>query len=161
MFLIGKKNLTSGFLLVEVIIAISIIIVSVLTSMSVTQKSIFVSRQSLHISQATSLLEEGAEVMRIVRDGSWNNITSLSNGTNYYPVFMTGSWTLSNTPSNIGIFTRKINIASVNRDATTADIAVSGIDDPGTKLVTVTVTWIEGAETLSKTLSFYIMDIFS
>lgn len=145
--------------MVEVLIAISIIVVSVLAAMSVTQKSISVSRQALHTSEASFLLEEGAEVVRIVRDNSWANISSLTNATDYYPVF-SGSWTLSSTPSTVGIFTRTVNVASVNRDASD-DIASSGTDDPSTKLITITVSWNEGENVVSKTLSFYIMDIFS
>lgn len=146
-------------MLIELVVAASIIVISVLAIMSVTQKSIYISRQALHISQASFLLEEGAEVVRIIRDDSWNNISSLTNATNYYPIF-SGSWTLSTTPSKIGIFTRTIQVANVNRNATTADISSSGTNDVGTKLVAVTVSWTEGGNTINKTLSFYIMDIF-
>ena len=145
---------------VDVIVAISIIVLSVLAAMTVTQKSIYVSRQALHVSQASFLLEEGAEVTRILRDNAWSNISSLSTGTNYYPTF-SGTWTLSTTPSTVGIFTRTVTIANVNRDATTGDIAVSGVNDPGTKLITVIVSWTESGQTINKTLSFYIMNIFS
>jgi len=145
---------------VEVIVAIAIIVVSVLAAMTVTQKSISVSRQALHTSQASFLLEEGAEATRILRDNAWSNISSLSVGTNYYPTF-SNSWTLSATPSTVGIFTRTITVANVNRNVTTGDIAVSGTNDPGTKLIIVTVSWNESGQAISKTLSFYMMDIFS
>ncbi|HAS81079.1 MAG: hypothetical protein UR25_C0005G0006 [Candidatus Nomurabacteria bacterium GW2011_GWE1_32_28] len=155
------KKISGGFMMVEVIVAISIIVVSVLAAMSVTQKSIFVSRQALHVKEASFLLEEGAESMRIIRDNSWNNISTLNIGTDYYFTFSGGTWTLSNIPSTTGIFVRKVNISNVNRNVSTDDIESLGIDDPGTKLITITVSWIDGGETLSKTLSFYIMDIFS
>jgi len=147
--------------MVEVIVAISIIVVSVLAAMSVTQKSIFVSRQALHVKEASFLLEEGAESVRIIRDNSWNNISALNVGTDYYLIFLGQTWTLSSTPSSVGIFTRKVNILNVNRNVSTDDIANLGTYDPGTKLTTITVSWVDGGETLSKTLSFYIMDIFS
>ena len=156
---IDKKN--RGFMTVEVIVAIAIIVVAVLAAMTVTQKSVSVSRQSLHVSQANFLLEEGAEVVRVLRDNAWSNISGLTDGTSYYPTFSTGSWTLSTTLSTVGIFTRTITVASVNRDATSGDISVSGTNDPGTKLITVTVSWNEGGQVMSKTLSFYIMNIFS
>jgi len=155
-----KQKLVSGFMTVEVIVATAIIVISVLAAMTVTQKSISVSRQALHTSQASFLLEEGAEVVRILRDNAWSNVSSLNVGTNYYPTF-SSSWTLSTTPSTVGIFTRTVVVTNVNRDATTSDIAVSGTNDPGTKLITVTVSWSESGQTISKTLSFFIMDIFS
>lgn len=151
---------TGGFMMIEVIIVASIIIVSVLAAMSVTEKAIFVSRQSLHILQSSFLLEEGAEVMRLERDNSWNNISSLDVNTTYYPVFNNGSWELATISVPLGIFTRAINIADVERDATTQDITNSGVVDAGTKLVTITVSWPEGGSILSKSLSFYLMDIF-
>lgn len=150
-----------GFLTIEVLIGIFIITISILASMAVVQKSIYISRQALHFSQANFLLEEGAEVIRINRDDDWSNISSLLLNTDYYPLFSSGSWSLSTTPNTVGIFTRKINIANVNRDDTTDDISSIGTEDSGTKLVTVTVSWVEGGTTISKTLSFYILDIFS
>ena len=147
--------------MIEVVIVASIITVSVLAAMSVTQKAIYVSRQALHISEASFLLEEGAEIVRIFRDNSWESISSLDVKTNYYPSFVDNVWTLSAIPSTLGIFTRTINIADVNRDVSTEDIASSGANDDGTKLVTITVSWMEGGTTVNKTLSFYIMDIFS
>ena len=151
-----------GFMTVEVLVAASIITVSILAAMAVTQKSVYVSRQAFHMTQAEFLLEEGAEVARILRDNAWTNISSLTAGVNYYPVFLAGTWTLSATPNTVDIFTRTASVASVNRDNTTKDIVSSGgtLDD-GTKLVTITVSWSEGGVAVTKTLQFYIMNIFS
>ncbi len=148
--------------MVEVLVAASIITASILAAMAVTQKSIYVSRQSFHATQAAFLLEEGAEAVRITRDNAWSNISGLTAGTNYYPTFSGGTWTLSATPSTVGIFTRTVVITPVNRDNTTKDIVSSGGTlDSGTKLTTVTVSWPEGGVTVTKTLKFYILDIFS
>lgn len=147
--------------MVEVLVAISIITVSVLVAMNVAQKSVYLFRQAFHTNQAAFLLEEGAEAVRIMRDDAWSNISSLTVGTTYYPTFSGGTWLLSATPNTIGIFTRTAIITSVNRDDSTQDIASVGTDDPKTKLVTLTVSWPEGGTTVIKTLKFYIIDIFS
>lgn len=156
-----NEKFTAGFLAVEILVAVSIITVAMLAAMAVSQKSIQVSRQAFHSAQASFLLEEGAEVVRIARDNAWTNISSLTSGTNYYPVFSGGAWIFSPSANMVGIFTRTISIAGVNRDNATKDISDSGSDDPGTKLVTVTVSWPEGGTTVIKTLRFYLMDIFS
>ena len=148
-------------MVIEVLIAASIISVSILAATAVAQKSVYVSRESLHITQAGFLLEEGAEAVRIVRDNAWSNVSSLALNTNDYPAFSGGTWTLSSTANTVGIFTRTVSVASVMRDNTTKDISSSGTVDTGTKLITVKVSWNEGGSTLSKTLSFYIMNIFS
>ncbi len=160
--LMKKVSKNSGFMMVETLVAASIIAVSVLVSMTVAQKSVYISRQALHTAQAAFLLEEGAEMVRILRDNSWNNISNLTAGTTYYPTFSGSAWTLSTTGSTVGIFTRSLTISSVNRDDTTKDIVnSSGTPDSGTKLFTVTVSWGEGGTTITKTLKFYIANIFS
>ena len=141
--------------------AISIIVISIIAAMTVAQKSIYVSRQALHSTQAGFLLEEGAEAVRIFRDNAWANISGLTAGTSYYPTFAGNTWSLSATSNTVGIFTRIVTVSGVNRDNTTQDIASIGTNDPGTKLITVTVSWPEGGTTISKTLQFYITDIFS
>ena len=128
---------------VEALVAVSIITVSILAAMAVTQKSVYVSRQALHATQVAFLLEEGAENARIARDDAWSNVAVLD------------------TSGQIGIFSRTIVASSAKRDNTTEDISSAGTDDAGTKLITVTVSWLEGGATITKTLQFYIMDIFS
>lgn len=151
-----------GFMIVEILVAASIIAMSVLASSSVAQKSINVSRQAFHSAQAAFLLEEGAEAMRIYRDNAWSNISGMTVATDYYPLFSGGTWTFSTTPTTIDRFTRKVVVSNVNRDSTTQDIVTSGgVLDSGTKLVTVTVSWLQGNITVTKTLSFYLADIFS
>lgn len=154
-----KKNL--GFMMVEVLVAVSIMTISVIASMAVAEKALSVSRISLDTAQATFLLEEGAESIRIMRDNAWSNISNLNTNTTYYPTFSGSSWSMSTTPNTVGIFTRTVTISNVNRDATTADISTNGTNDTGTKLVNVVVFWTDGGKTLTKNLSFYVFDIFS
>ncbi|MEI7809931.1 MAG: hypothetical protein WCI41_00015 [bacterium] len=156
---LNKKSY--GFMMVEILVAASIMTVIILAVMSVAQKTISVSRVSVESTQASFLLEEGAEVARTIRDNGWSNVLALNTSTTYYPTFTGGVWTLSSTPNTIGIFTRTVNISNVNRDNTTADISVTGTNDTGTKLITVTVTWVDGGQTITRTLPFYISDIFS
>lgn len=147
--------------MVEVMIIVSIITITVLAMLGVADRSIFVARKTTHVAQATFLLEEGVEIVKILRDNNWTNISGLTTDTDYYPIFSSGSWSLSSTPSSVGIFTRTINVQDVNRDAISGDISTTGNNDVGTRLVTVTVSWQEGGDTASRTLSFYIVDIFS
>lgn len=155
------KSKYSGFMMIEVIVATSIIVIFVLIAMSVASKSIRFSHESLRNTQASFLIEEGAESVRILRDNAWTNISSLTAGTTYYPTFTGGTWTLSSTPSDVDGFTRTVVFTDVNRNASTGDIAPSGSSDTGTKFVTVSVSWLESGQTITRTLSFYILDIFS
>lgn len=187
-----KKSLNkkqSGFMIIEILVAASIIAMSVLAASNVAQKSINVSRQAFHSAQAAFLLEEGAEVTRVMRDNAWSNLSGLTSGTEYYPMYcktgdsysdskcqsysVSAPWTLvpmnnsspyflTNQSANVGRFIRKVVVSDVYRDSTTQDIVASGgVLDTGTKLVTITVSWAQGSATVSKTLSFYLADIFS
>jgi Tfp pilus assembly protein PilV len=157
-----------GFLAVEILVAVSIIAVSILAAMAVSQKSIYVSRQAFHMTQAGFLLEEGAEAIRIFRDdNTWANFTTIFNtSSTYYIPATISSWTASLPTTSSGnlidnFFTRTVTLANVNRNSTTQDISSTGTNDPGTKLVTITVSWPEGGKTITKTLQFYITNIFS
>lgn len=68
---------------------------------------------------------------------------------------------MSTTSNTVGIFTRKVNVSAVNRDNVTGDISGEGTEDAGSRLITITVSWLEGGTTVTKTLPLYIMDIFS
>lgn len=164
MFIHTTKNLKQkGSLMIEVLVVAAIITASVLGASGVAQKSIYVSRGALHRAQASMLLEEGAEVVKILRDNNWTNISGLSTtaNSNYYPTFSGGTWSLSSTPSTVGIFTRTVKMSSVSRDSSTKDIVSSGgVDDAGTKMFTVNVSWLEGTESKSVDLSFYVSNIF-
>jgi Tfp pilus assembly protein PilV len=156
-----KLKMKRGFMMVEILVATSIMVIIVLATMTVVQKGLSVSHQSLHVTQASFLLEEGANAVRISRDNAWSNISNLSTSTTYYPTFTGGTWILSTTPNQVDAFTRTVTISAVNRDAGTGDIVSSGGTlDPGTKLVTVNVSWLESGQTVSKNLSFYISNIF-
>ena len=156
-----KEKKSHGFMMVEIMIAVSIMFIVTIATMSVVQKGLSVSRQSFHITQASFLLEEGGEAVRIVRDNGWTNISNLSIGTTYFPTF-NNTWILSTTSNNVDNFTRTVTVGNVNRDATTGDIVSSGgVLDTGTKLITVNVFWQENGRTITKSLSFYITDIFS
>jgi Tfp pilus assembly protein PilV len=155
--MVGSRR---GSMMVEVLIVAFIITISVLSALAVAEKAIYLSRHAVHQSQASFLLDEGAEATRVMRDGSWNNISSLSISTDYYLVFTGGTWTLSTTPSQIGIFTRKVVFSSSYRDVN-QDLVSSGTLDGQVRLVDVTISWDEGGQPVSKTLQFYLMDLFS
>lgn len=162
----GTRTHTGGFSLVEIIIGSAIISTSLIAIIVVGGRSVTMSNQAVHTYQASTLLEEGAEAVRLVRDGAWSSISGLTAGTTYYPKFnsSTNTWSLTTTSSDgvVGQFSRTVVLTAVNRDSTTKDIVSSGGSaDAGTRLVTVTVTWTEGGTSVSKSLQFYISDIFS
>lgn len=154
--------------MVEIIIAISIITGFGLIILNVAQKSVMVSGRTIHSIQAAFLLEEGVESVKIFRDNNtWNNFTSFFNTSSTYCLpGVVANWNAALSTSSpcdkIGIFTRVVNFSAVNRDASSGDIVSSGGTlDSETKLITVTVSWQEGSEVVTKVVKFYINNIFS
>ncbi len=160
-FLKNKKQNKGGFMMVELLVIAAVLVMLIISASAVAQKGIEVSRRSLHQMQASLILEEGAEIVRILRDNNWTNISGPTALSYYYASFSNGTWSVSQTPSAIGIFTRRIVFSDVYRDASTQDIVSSGgVLDTGTKLVTVSVGWTEGTTVMEKNIKFYITDLF-
>ena len=153
----NKKSKNTGSLLVEVLLAVFIVTVALVGASVAVSASIETSRLSLRETQATYLLAEGAEAVRMVRDNNWTTFAALTLGTTYYPTYSSG-WALSTTPNTVDGFTRTVVFSAAYRDSND-DLATSGTLDPRSKKVTVTVSWDGGAS--SKSISFYLMDIFT
>jgi prepilin-type N-terminal cleavage/methylation domain-containing protein len=162
-FISHKKR---GFTLIEVLVACTIISISTFAIMSAAQKGIATSNNSLKSMQASLLLEEGAEAVKSLRDSSWSNMSSLTNGSVYYLSYnnTTNVWSLSTTvaPDIDSTFTRTVVVSSVSRDSSDDIVSSGGTVDTHARKVLVTVSWSDGAgSTVSKTLTFYVIDIFS
>jgi prepilin-type N-terminal cleavage/methylation domain-containing protein len=166
MKLFSKYRKNTGVTLIEVIVASAIISVAIFALMSGAQKGITASNDALKAMQASMLLEEGAEAVKTIRDNAWGNISSLTNDTTYYLSYNTGTnaWSLSTTPASAidGVFTRTVVFSAVSRDSADDIVSSGGTLDSRTRKVTVTATWPNSpAVTVSKTLIFYISDIFT
>lgn len=140
------------------IIASSVIAVVLILLIGSIQNTVEVSQRALERTQASFLLEEGAEATKAIRDTSWSSISSLTPGTTYYLSYNGSAWVFTTTPVVIDRFTRSIVVTNVSRNATD-DIAASGTTDSGTKLVTVTVSWSASTGLQTKSLAFYIANI--
>ena len=147
-----------GFFLIEVIVASSIIAVVLILLVGSIQNTVEVGQRALERTQASFLLEEGAEATKAVRDTSWSSISSLNPGTPYYLSYNGTAWVFTSTPNVIDRFTRTVTISNVSRNGSD-DISASGTVDAGTKLVTVSVSWSASSGTQTRSMAFYISNI--
>jgi len=154
-----KRLNTKGFFLIEVVIAASVITVVLMLLLGSIQNSVEASQRSLERTQASYLLEEGAEAVKVVRDMGWASIAALTNGTTYYLSWSGSAWSLTTTPQNIGAFTRSVIFESVSRNAQDDIVYSEGTLDTGTKKVTVRVSWNVPSGTTTEALEFYIANI--
>lgn len=156
-----KTRNNKGFGLVEVLVAGAVLATSLLGISAYYQQSLRVSQTSLHTTQAAFLLDEGIEVVRILRDVHWNNISGLTAGTPYYLEWNGTTWATTTTVSLIeGLFDRTIVVADINRDLNDDIVTSGGTTDTGIRKATVTVSWDERGSTITKTASMYISNLF-
>ena len=115
-------HINKGFSLIEVLLTISIFsmfMVALIGVLSIGEESSSLAGKRI---QAVYLAEEGLEALRNIRD---ENFINLVNGP-YGLVKIGNQWNFSALPDVTGIFTRTINISTVNANI---------------KLVTSTITW--------------------
>lgn len=137
-----------GITVVEALVGISILGV-ILVAISLTQTQFFAASGTvLNTVQATYLAEEGQELIRYLRDEDWNQLTALTNGTDYYFEVTGSDIDATTTPEVInGVFTRKFTLSALERDANDDFVESGGVSDTGGRVVTVTVSW--GTESVS------------
>ena len=70
------------------------------------KKSIEVSSRTLHTHASWFFVEEGAEVIRILRDTNFDNVDpAIEGSSNQYLTLVSGTWSLVDAPQTNGIFT--------------------------------------------------------
>ncbi len=136
-------NSQRGFGLLEMIIAVAIVITALAGFLETERVSLRLLRTEKDNLEATFLAQEGLEAARILRDQSWtNNISTLTSGSVYYPVFQNNAWSLS--PSSPGLvdgkYTRTLVFNTAYRDPQDK-ISSAGTADPNTKKVVSAISW--------------------
>jgi len=126
---IGSKM--RGATLIEVVIVVSIVVIVLTAIISGTITSLSVTNYSSKKNQATKLAQEVIELSRKERDQSWSAFLNRANRT--WCVAENGVFTQGSTcPFNLeGVFSRMVQYTQVGSNVET----------------TVTVSWIEGANT--------------
>ncbi len=150
-----------GFTALETAIGVSLVALVLTFVMTTVAQFINTGRTTTQKTQALYLAEETLELVRFVRDVSWTNISSLTNGTTYYIRVASGAVSVTTTPQIAAGFTRSFVISNVYRNATTDDIVASttggSVADTSTKYVTARV--VGGNPTSTVSLTTIIADL--
>lgn len=155
------KSFSKGFGLIEIIVGSAALTISLIAISTYFQRSLQLNQDSVKITQASFLLEEGLEVAKFFRDASWQNISGLTPGAAYYFEFDGTKW--ATTSSNVfvgGVFERELVIDNVSRDANDDIVSSGGTNDPDTKKATISVSWLTRNGTTTKFISTYLTNIF-
>lgn len=132
-----KRNL-NGQVLIELILAMGVAMIflpALSTGLVASREGR--AQQSLRL-EATILLKEADEAVRVVREAGWNNFSV--NGA-YHPLISGNSWSLVSGAETVNGFTRSIVVSDVYRDASGNIVSVGGTLDPATKKAVASVSW--------------------
>ncbi|MCL4338329.1 hypothetical protein M1271_01420 [Patescibacteria group bacterium] len=133
-----KNKSLKGQSLIELIIAIALtsaFLPALLTGFIASRNG---KAQQEQREEATNLLQETQEAIRVIREGSWSAITT--NGT-YHPIVSQNTWTLSAGSDVIDGIIRQITISDVLRDTNGNIVTSGGTVDPSTKRIDIVVSW--------------------
>jgi len=132
-----KPTKSAGFGIIEIIVAMSIMIIIAATGASTVLHSFSSNRLGGEETQATLFAQEGVEAVRSIKNQDWAN---LSMGT-YGLDNSGGTWTLSGSSETEGKYTRQIVISQVQRDSNGDIVDSGGTVDPDTLKATSQVDW--------------------
>lgn len=134
------QNNNKGQSLIEIIIALAIVGIMIGAA---TTAIVFNLRKGVDVEitqTANFLRQELADNIKVLTEADWHNLYDLTKSTQYYMVSSTRVFAIGTETLNISgkNFTRYFIVENVNRD--NGDIADSGINDPSTQKITITVT---------------------
>jgi hypothetical protein len=152
-----------GFGMVEIIIASAIMGAVIVSVISVYHSLAEISLQNTPHIQSAFLLEEGVEIVKVMRDTSWTSIASSTVGTPYYFRWEQASstWRATTSPQLVDIFTRTVTFADVNRDTDFNIVSTGGTVDINSRKATIEVSWNTDEGTTTKSVDTYIFKTFN
>jgi type II secretory pathway pseudopilin PulG len=157
-----KRICKKGASLIEVVVGAAIILLVVTSIVASYTYFLRLGLSNISRVQAAYLLEEGMESLRSMRDASWIfKISSLSTSTPFRFHF-DSNWQA--TTSNTFIdskFDRTFTLTDVFRSELGEIVSSGGVYDPGTKKVSVSVSWRTSEGTTTKTVSGYMTNLFA
>jgi hypothetical protein len=152
------KITQSGFSLVEILVATSVFLISIMNVNVNTEKQL---KRSVNSERATALAEEGLEATRNIRDESFEN---LIDGT-YGLIASSTQWVLEGSSDVTDIFTREIVINTIDTNQKKIETIVTWDDQIGLNnsvtLQTYLTNWQAFVPPAGLTLKKVIINYFS
>lgn len=150
----------SGFGLVEILVAITIIGLSLSALAGLGNFALKIQNRLKKNMTASYLAAEAIEATRAIKDEDWALVSSLDVGSLFHPD-QSGSpakWSLSSGSEVISGFTRQVVFANVYRDSNDDIVAAAATLDTNTKKITATVSWSDQGQSQQVLLSTYIVN---
>ncbi len=156
------KNFHKGISLVEVVVASSIIGLSMIYISNVYTNFLNLSLENTYKVQAVFLVDEGVEAIKTMRSYAWSTIGSSTSDVVYYLTWQNNRWQSTTTQTLVDDkFIRKYTVSDVYRDPSTLNIVENGgVLNPDSKIINMDVSWSYKGSTSTKSTSFYMFNLY-
>lgn len=144
-----------GFTIIEILVAIVILGFVSASFAALFNFSLRANSQNEKNLMALNLSKENLEIIRALRNESWDYLTNLTMGANYHIVKNDNQWALSQGAESISTFNRRVIIDNVYRDINDNIITSGGVLDPDTKKITSIIEWTNQNITLTTYLTHW------
>lgn len=150
----------SGFGLVEILVAITIIGLSLSALAGLGNFALKIQNRLKKNMTASYLAAEAIEATRAIKDEDWALVSGLGIGSLFHPdqIGSPVKWSLSSGSEVINGFTRQIVFANVYRDSNDDIVDAAATLDTNTKKITATVSWSDQGQSQQVLLSTYIVN---
>ena len=142
-----KLNFRSGQSLIEVIIATTVAVITILSAVTVLSLILRIGNQDETYQSAIFLGEKTLEQVAVLAGGSWQDLAVASSELDYHIVasnangdFVLETGVASDTFSGV-VYSYYLRVFPVQRDNNGALVASGGTDDPSTKKIEVYINW--------------------
>lgn len=134
-----SNSMNKGQSLIEILIVIMLLAILIPPLFMVIMASRDGKLQQSKRLEATAVMKETQEALRIIRESGWN---SIANPGTYHPTLTGSTWNLSSGTEVTNGIMKKVEVFNVNR-LNNQIVQTGGTYDPSTKRVVTTVSWNE------------------
>jgi prepilin-type N-terminal cleavage/methylation domain-containing protein len=136
-----KKTKNFGFSMVEILLALAIFSILVVSGASTVIQSFSVNRLGDEESFATLFAQEGLDAVRSIKNKGWSGFTSTDCTSGCGLDSSGGSWVYSGANTVRDKYTRVVTVSQVQRDSGGDIVESGGTPDPNTYKVVSSVDW--------------------
>lgn len=136
-----KKEKLEGFSLIELVLAIGIFatISSLLVLLVVDATKTLDNTRTR--ANATNLIQEINTALVMIKDESWYEFAKHTDGGEKHIDFLEGTYQIADGPINYGDLSYSFSILRAFRNENGTLVSVSGIQDPHTRTVSISISW--------------------
>jgi len=159
----ARLNFNKGQSLIEVLLAVSVAIITIVAAVTVLILSLRISSQDVGFQTAAFLGQQVVDEIDVLAERDWELFMAVIGGTDYHLATTTqaGDFAIFDGVEVVTIdgvdYAVSFQANDVNRDGSGQIVTDGGFDDPSTKKIDVSVSWVFRGDPEISNLSKYVI----